>query len=115
MCFKIEVRSALNVECSVLKKKKNIMDENDSLSEYNKIPLGHNRINGAVYSKIYFKVEICSALQILDSYPTFPALILLYPNNYYNVGFPNTFDYNHYVYSDYLVCSVPAVAHIILY
>ena len=38
-----------------------IMDENDALSEYNKIPLGHNRTNGAVYSKIYFKVEICSA------------------------------------------------------
>ena len=36
------------------------MDENDALSEYNKIPLGHNRTNG-VYSKIYFKVEICSA------------------------------------------------------
>ena len=28
------------------------MDENDSLFEYNKIPLGHNRTNGAVYSKI---------------------------------------------------------------
>ena len=38
-----------------------IMDENDALSEYNKIPIGHNRTNGAVYSKIYFKVEICSA------------------------------------------------------
>ena len=38
-----------------------IMDENDSLSEYNKIPLGHNRTNGAVYFKIYFKVVICSA------------------------------------------------------
>ena len=38
------------------------MDENDSLSEYSKIPLGHNRTNGAVYYKIYFKVEICSAL-----------------------------------------------------
>ena len=33
------------------------MDENDSLSEYNKITLGHNRTNGSVYSKIYFKVE----------------------------------------------------------
>ena len=43
-------------------KKKLIMDENDALSEYNKIPLGHNRTNCAVYSKIYFKVEICSAL-----------------------------------------------------
>ena len=38
--------------------KKIIMDENDSLSEYIKIPLGHNRTNGAVY----FKVELCSAL-----------------------------------------------------
>ena len=43
-------------------KKNYIMDDNDSLSEYNKIPLGHNRTKGAVYSKIYFKVEICSAL-----------------------------------------------------
>ena len=43
-------------------KKKYIIDGNDSLSEYNKIPLGHNRTNGAVYSKIYFKFEICSAL-----------------------------------------------------
>ena len=41
--------------------KKIIMNENDALSEYNKIPLGHNRTSGAVYSKIYFKVEICSA------------------------------------------------------
>ena len=48
-------------ECSVFKKNY-IKDENDSSSEYNKIPLGHNRTNGAVYSKIYFKVEICSAL-----------------------------------------------------
>ena len=38
-----------------------IMDENDALSQYNKIPLGHNRTNGVVYSKIYLKVEICSA------------------------------------------------------
>ena len=43
-------------------KKKYVMDENDASSEYNKSPLGHNRTNGAVYSKIYFKVEICSAL-----------------------------------------------------
>ena len=41
-------------------------------------------------------------------------IILLNPaNNHYNHGFLNTFDYNHYVYSDYLVCSVPAIAHII--
>ena len=43
----------LKGECSVFKKKF-IIDENDALSEY-------NRTNGAVYSKIYFKVEICSA------------------------------------------------------
>ena len=45
-----------------IKKNIYIMDENDPLSEYNMIPLGHNRINGAVYSKINFKPEICSAL-----------------------------------------------------
>ena len=28
------------------------MDENNPLSEKNKTPLGHNRTNGAVYSKI---------------------------------------------------------------
>ena len=43
------------------------------------------------------------------------AIILLNPNKHYNHGFPNTFDYNHYVYSDYLVCSVPDIAHIIRY
>ena len=37
------------------------------------------------------------------------------PNNHYNHGFSNTFDYNYYVYSDYLVCAVPAIAHIICY
>ena len=34
------------------------MDKNDPLSKQNKIPLGHNFLNGAVYSKINFKVEI---------------------------------------------------------
>ena len=63
-----------------------------------------NRLNGAVYSKINSKLEICSTL-----------LILRNPNNHYNHGFPNTFDYNHYVYSDYFVCSVTAIAHIIRY
>ena len=47
-----------------------IIDENNTLSKYNKIPLGHNRTNGAVYSKIDFKVEICSALSLFDSHPT---------------------------------------------
>ena len=43
-------------------KKIYIMGENDPLSEYNKIPIGHNCTNGAVYFKINIKVEICSAL-----------------------------------------------------
>ena len=34
-------------ECNENFKKHYIMDENDSLSKYNKIPLGHNRTNGS--------------------------------------------------------------------
>ena len=34
------------------------MDENDPLSEYNKIPLGLYWINGAVYSEINFQIEL---------------------------------------------------------
>ena len=51
----------------------------------------------------------------ISSHALFPALILLNPNNHYNHDFHNTFDYNHYVYSDCLVCSVPAIAHTIRY
>ena len=43
------------------------------------------------------------------------AIILRNLNNHYNHGYPNIFDYNHYVFSDYLVCSVTAIAHIIRY
>ena len=53
-------------------------------------------------SALYFK--------IFDSHP---KLILLNPNNHYNHGFHNTFDYNHFTYSDYLPCRVTASAHII--
>ena len=48
-------------ECSVFLQKFVLWIKTNTLSEYNMIPLGHNRTNGAVYSKIYFKVEICSA------------------------------------------------------
>ena len=48
---------AQNSQCSVFLKKNYIMDENDSLAEYIKIPLGHNRTNGAVYPKINFKLR----------------------------------------------------------
>ena len=95
------------------------MHENDSLSEYNKIPLGHNRTvvpmaaftaktTSKLRSALHFRYSIVISRCIA-------ALILLNPNKHYNHGFPNTFDYNHYVYSDYLVCSVPAIAHIIRY
>ena len=30
-----------------------------------------------------------------------------------NNGYHNTFDYNHFIYSDYLSCTVTASAHII--
>ena len=43
-------------------KTKYIMDENDALSEYNKIPLGHNRTNGAFTPKSTSKLR--SALHI---------------------------------------------------
>ena len=38
----------LKVNAAYFCKKNYIMDENDSLSEYIKIPLGHNRTDGAV-------------------------------------------------------------------
>ena len=35
------------------------------------------------------------------------------PNNHYNHGFDNTLNYNHFMYSDYLLYIVTASAHII--
>ena len=46
--------------------------------------------------------------------PSFPVLKLPNPNNHYNHGFNNTFDYNPFIYSDYLLCTVTASADIIL-
>ena len=77
-------------------KKNYIMDENDPLAEYNKIPLGHNRTNDAVISKINFKVEIDIRL---SSHASFSALIRLKPNNHYSHGFHIAFDYNHFTNS----------------
>ena len=81
-------------------KKNYIMDENDSLSEYNKISLGQNRTNGAVYSKNLLQSwDLLCTLEIRwSSHASFPALILLNPNKHYNHGSLNTFDYSHYVY-----------------
>ena len=35
------------------------------------------------------------------------TIILLNPNNHYSHGF-HAFDYNHFIYSDYLLCIVAA-------
>ena len=81
-----------------IEKNNYIKDENYPLSEYNKIPLGHNRTNGAVYSKNNLRSAL-SALHFRYSIVTptsFLALIRLNPNNLYHYGFYNTFDYNHF-------------------
>ena len=41
------------------------------------------------------------------------TLILLNHNNHYNHSFHNIFDYNHFIYSDYLLYTVTASAYII--
>ena len=47
-------------------------------------------------------------------YASFPALFLLNPNNHYIATvFITLFDYNHCIYSDYLLCAVTDSAHII--
>ena len=59
------------------------MDENYPLSEYNKIQLGHNCTNDAVYSK-----DLLCTFDIRQSFhASFRALILLNPNNHYNHRF----------------------------
>ena len=66
----LELISVPSLMAYVYLKKNYIIDENDPLSDSNKIQLGYSRTNVAVYSKINFKVEICSALYIFNSYPT---------------------------------------------
>ena len=39
--------------------------------------------------------------------------IRLNPNNHYNHGFHNTFDYSHFTNSDKLLCTITVSAHII--
>ena len=81
--------------------KKFIMDENDALSEYNKIPL--LTIVPMTPFALKSTSKLGSALHIRYSklsHASFPALILLNPNNHYNHGFPNTFDYMFICYSD---------------
>ena len=43
-----------------------------------------------------------------------PHAIRLNFNNHYDNGFHNTFDCNHSIYRDYLLCTVTASAHIML-
>ena len=55
-------------------------------------------------SALHFRYSIHAA---------FPALIVLNLINHYNHGLHNTFDYNHFIYNDYLLYTVTASAHII--
>ena len=78
------------------------------------IPLGDNRTQASSTPKSTSKLR--SALHFSYSIVILrfiPLLILLNPNNHYNYGFHNTFDYNHVISSDYLLYTVTASAHIL--
>ena len=94
------------------------MDENNALSEYairshlvTIVPMAPFTLKST--SKLRSALHIRYSIVISHDQFISCANILLNPNNYYNHGFPNTFDYNHYVHRYYLVCSVPAIAHIL--
>ena len=93
-----------------------ISDENDALSN----TIGSHLVTIVPIAPFTLKstLKLRSALHIRYSIiiPRFISRTNAAPSyNHYNHGFHNTFDYNHYVYIDYLVCSVPAIAHIICY
>ena len=73
--------------------KKSILDKSDPFSELNKIPLGPNRTHRIVYSKINFKVEICTdfrySIGILILSVSKVLSSILYNNHYYR-DFLNT-------------------------
>ena len=98
-------------------KKNYIMDENDLLSEYIKIPfvtiVRMTPFTPKSTSKLRSALHFSYSIVIRRFYSR--AIYCAIPNSHYNHGFPNTFDYNHYVYSDYLVCAVTAIALIIRY
>ena len=80
------------------------MDENDPLSEQNKISLGHICTNGAIYYKINFKLRSALHFRYSKVIPRF----IPHANtaqSHYNHGFHNTFDYNHFTNSDYNYCA----------
>ena len=58
--------------------------------------------------------KLKSAL-VFGNHPTLhcPSLILFKPNNHYNNGFHNSHDYNFFIYSAFLLCTLTASAHII--
>ena len=81
----------LKGECSVfLEKKIYIMDENNSLSEYIKIPLGHNApFTPKSTSKLRSALHFSYSIVIRRFYSR--AIVLRNLNSHYNHGFPNTF------------------------
>ena len=92
------------------------MDENEPLSELNNNPFGHNRTDPITPFTLKLTSKLNSFLHFRYSIviPRFipPAIIPLNFNNHYDNGFHNTFDYNHSIYRDYLLCTVTASAHI---
>ena len=82
------------------------MIKNDTCTELSKIPLGHNSHNGAVYSKVNFKDEICNTDVRWSSHASIPIANTvcfespkLNPNNFIVEvrGLSNTFDYTQYI------------------
>ena len=83
------------------------MNENDTLSKYNTIRSHLVTIvpMAPFTPKSTSKLRSAQHIRYSKVIPRFISrAILLKPKNHYNHGFPNTFDYNRYVYSDYFVC-----------
>ena len=70
ICGKPITKTCLKGNAAYLKKKF-IMDENDTLSEYNEIPLGYNRTNGAVTPKSTSKLRFAQHIRYSKVIPRF--------------------------------------------
>ena len=86
------------------------MDENDPLSEYNNIPLGHNRTNGAVYLKINFKLKICSVLCIFVEYNLYSIMSLIVSVNQFAMCTCIIIAVLIHVYHDVIIQILPSIS-----
>ena len=87
------------------------MDENYPLSELNNIPLSHN--HKKLLKMAPFTPKSTSKLRSALHFRYSIVIPQFNPHNHYNHTFHNIFDYNHFIYSDYLLCTVTASAPII--